>query len=103
MDETIRQDLLSKARVARGAVQTVIDALDAQAPAAYAWHVGDVAVAVANPLQLYDAAHNASGKPRPDYSSDQNVLAVSPDGQWLKVFASPEYWVRSADVKLKGT
>lgn len=66
-----------------------------------AWKVGDVAIAITNPFQLYTPLHTAAGLPRPNYNSDQNVLAVSGDGQWLKVFASPEYWVKAADVKHK--
>lgn len=73
----------------------------AKYPRVSLWRVGDVAIAVANPLQLYDGAHNATGLPRPNYFVDQTVLAVSADGNWLKVFASPEYWVRAADVRHK--
>lgn len=63
------------------------------------WKVGDTALAVANPIQLYDAAHNASGKPRADYTSTIDVFAVSADGQWLQVLQSPALYVRAADVK----
>ncbi len=66
-----------------------------------AWKIDDVAIAVANPFQLYTATHTPAGLPRPNYTSDQNVLAVSADGQWLKVFAVPEYWVRVSDVRHK--
>ena len=63
------------------------------------WRVGDVAIAVANPLQLYDASHNASGAPRPNVTYDINILAVSDDGQWLQV--APALYVRAADVRHK--
>jgi len=84
------------ALVASNQADAVIYAKHKPAPQ---WRVGDVALAVANPLQLYDVSHNASGAPRPNVAYDINISAVSADGLWLQV--SPVLWARAADLKHK--
>lgn len=64
------------------------------------WAAGDVVLANVQKFQLFDSTHTPSGPPRENYNSRQNVLAVSDDQKWLKVFAKPEYWVRVSDIVL---
>lgn len=66
--------------------------------------VGDVVRATTDPFTIYKDTNGTVYGQRSGYTNvDQNVLAVSPDGQWLQVFANPVLWVKAADVHLKGS
>lgn len=68
-----------------------------------AWKGGDVAVAVADPLIVYQNNMGTVHDTRHNYTADMNVIGVSTNvGEtWLQVYAAPALFVRAADVKHK--
>jgi hypothetical protein len=105
-DQAKLQQAITATQTLIGSAQALLADLQALAaplaPPAHAWQAGEVAVAVNGTLQLYDGPNgNVSGPLRQNVTYNINVMAVSPDGQWLQVFAG--MWAKAADLKPMGS